>query len=70
MRKLPEHVTMVSKNFGRTKVESMEQWHMVILEDTSSGQNATGYAEGYHAEEEAYEQALALLGHPKEEAGV
>lgn len=70
MRKLPENVTMVTRNQGRTAVEQMQEWHIVILEDKSTGQSATGYAEGYGAEEKAYEQALDLLGHPKEEADV
>lgn len=65
MRKLPKNVTMVSRNQGRVAVEQMQEWHTVILENHSTGQSATGYGEGYRAEEQAYEQALELLGHPR-----
>jgi hypothetical protein len=67
LRKLPDNVTMVSRNQGRAPVDQMQQWHIVILEDSSTGQAATGYSEGYQSEEKAYEQALELLGHPKPE---
>ncbi len=65
MRKLPDNVTMGGRNQGRTVVEQVHEWHIVILEDKSTGQSATGYAEGYRAEEQAYEQALDLLGYPR-----